>query len=373
MQYVLTEEQNAFREMIHRFLEVHSSSSRIRSASLTELGWDRDVWQQLCAEFEVPATCVPEAYGGHGFGLTELAILAEEMGRALYCGPFFGSTVLASLVISNGATDEMKKLLLPELVKGNKLAALAIAETCDRWRAADVTMVATDDGDHWRLNGEKLFVVDGLGADFLIVIARCAAKGEIGIFKVSSRDQSLSRLEMQGIDRTRRMSRVRFNNTQATKISRAGDVGDLVDDALDQATICLCAEMVGGAERLLESAIEYSKVRFQFGRPIGSFQALKHRAADLFVDIELAKAAARCAATAVDDGDENISELASIAKAAASEAYMSAALETVQFYGGIGFTWENDTHLWFRRAKSSEVFLGTADWHRERFIKQIAA
>jgi len=369
MKFKFSSEQKDFREFVRKFLESNSDTSKVRRAMESESGWDEAVWRQLCAEMEVPATCIPEEYGGHGFGVAELSILSEEMGRALYCGPFFGSVVMATTAIVESATEDAKAELLPKLAQGRSIAALAIAEASGSWRAEDVTAVASETHDSWVLIGEKSFVVDGMSADLLVVVARTG--NGVSMFAVEASADGVTREALETLDPTRRLAKITFANAPARLISGDQPAEGAINRALDSVLVCLANEMVGGAERLLESAVEYSKVRIQFGRQIGSFQSLKHKTADMFTDIELAKSAAYTMASAIDDGDENIPAYASMAKATASEAFMQAAAHTVQIHGGIGFTWENDTHLWFKRAKSNEVFLGRNALHRERMVAEL--
>ncbi|MCG8542933.1 MAG: acyl-CoA dehydrogenase, partial [Alphaproteobacteria bacterium] len=270
-------------------------------------------------------------------------------------------------------TEEQKRRVLPDIAAGKTIATLAFTEENGRWDAGGVAMTATPDGSQYTLDGVKCFVLDGHTANLLVVLARApGSEGTDGLsfFTVPADADGLERRNLETMDPTRKLARLTFSRVEATLLGTAGAAAEPLQETLDIAAICLANEMVGGAERLRESAVEYAKLRVQFGRPIGSFQSLKHKAADMLLNVELAKSAAYYAAAAVDDGDTQVPALASLAKAAAADAYMQTAIHTVQIHGGIGFTWDNDTHLWFKRAKSSEVFLGDAAYHRERLMQQ---
>ena len=373
MKFSFTDEQQEFRSVLRRFFEDKSPSSEVRRLMETEDGCDPEVWRQLSEELGLTAIHIPEDYGGQGFGIGELAIAVEEMGRALLCAPYFASTVLAATAILKAGTEKQKRRLLPDIAAGKTIATLAVTEENGRWDTSGVAMTAAPDGGTYMLDGTKSFVLDGHTADLLVVLARApGSDGANGLsfFTVAGDADGLKRRSLESIDPTRKLARLTFSRVEATLLGEAGAAAEPLQETLDVAAICLANEMVGGAERLRESAVEYANLRVQFGRPIGSFQSLKHKAADMLMDVELAKSAAYYAAAAADEGDDDVSALASLAKAAAADAYMQTAIHTVQIHGGIGFTWENDTHLWFKRAKSSEVFLGGSAYHRERLMRQ---
>ncbi len=372
MKFSFTEEQREFRDILRRFCEDKSPTSEVHRLMETDIGYDPEVWRQLSQELGLTAVHIPEHYGGQGFGIGELAIAVEEMGRALFCAPYFATTVLAATAVLKAATEDQKRAILPAIASGEKIASLAIAEPSGHWSPEAITTTASPTDGGFHLNGEKSFVLDGCIADQLIVAARrpgSAGVDGVSVFLVEGDAGGLERRLLKSLDPTRKLAHMSFANVEATLLGQAGGGGEALRQTLDIAAICLANEMVGGAERLRQSAIEYANMRMQFGRAIASFQALKHKAADILADVELAKSAAYYGAAAADEGDDiDISALASLAKAAAAEAYMQTAVHAVQFHGGIGFTWDNDTHLWFKRAKSSEVFLGTTDTHRERML-----
>lgn len=376
MKFNFSDEQEEFRSGLRRFLDDKSPSSAVRRLMEADDGYDRDVWRSLSRDLGLTAIHTPEAYGGQGFGISELCIVCEEMGRALLCAPFFASTVLATTAILKAGAEDQKRALLPSLVGGETIATLAVAEDTGQWNVGSIATTASRAGEGYRLTGTKSFVLDGRIADQFIVVARepnSTGTEGVSFFTVAHDAPGLAYHPLQTMDMTRKLVRVTFTDVPAEILGAEGAGAQALGETLDIAAICLANEMVGGAARLLESAIEYAKLRYQFGRPIASFQSLKHKAADMLLDVELAKSAAYYAAAAADEGIESLPAIASLAKAAAGDAYMQTAVHTVQIHGGIGFTWDNDTHLWFKRAKSSQVFLGTATDHRERFMQQQVA
>ncbi len=372
MRFSFSPEQDEFRTTLRRAMEARSPPKEVRRLMATEEGFDRAAWKRLNQELGLTAIHVPEAYGGQGFGYAELAIVLEEMGRGLLCAPYFSTAALATTAILNAGTEEQKKALLPGIAAGEVTATLAFSEESGLNDAASVAMTATPSGPTWRLDGSKSFVLDGHTADLLVVLARQpGSQGEEGLslFTVSSDAPGLTRRRLKTMDETRKLAHLTFKSVEARLLGQAGKAGETFARTMRQAWICLANEMVGGAERLREDALAYVKMRMQFGRSIASFQTTKNKAADMLIDVELAKSAAYYAAAALDEGDEELPALASLAKAEASEAYLQTAIHAIQMHGGIGFTWDNDTHLWFKRAKSSEILLGDANWHRERMMR----
>jgi alkylation response protein AidB-like acyl-CoA dehydrogenase len=372
VQFGFTSEQQEFRSVLRRFFEETSPPGVVRRMMETEVGWERETWRELNNQLGLCGVRVPEAYGGQGFGFVEQGIVLEEMGRALLCAPYFASAVLATTAILNAASEAQKTALLPPIVAGEVIATLAFTEPNGRWDAAGTETTATPaDGGAFRLDGVKSFVLDGAAADLIVVTARRPGSiGEDGLslFTVRGDAPGLERRALKVMDPTRRQARLEFRGVEAQLLGEDGGAAGPLAKTLAQAAACLASEMVGGAERLRESALDYANLRVQFGRPIASFQSMKHKQADMLLEVELAKSAAYAAAEAADD-DEDMPALASLAKASASEAYLQTAMHTIQIHGGIGFTWDNDTHLWFKRAKSSEVFLGDPAWHREQMLR----
>jgi alkylation response protein AidB-like acyl-CoA dehydrogenase len=364
MQFSFTSEQEEFRSVLRRFLEDKSPTTAVRRLMETEAGWDRAAWQELNQQLGLTAIHIPEAYGGQGFSFVELGIVLEEMGRALLCAPYFSSTVLAATAIVNAGTEAQKRELLPAIADGSCIAALAFTEPNGRWDASGVDMTATRDGGLFRLDGVKSFVVDGHTADLIVVLARGAAG--LSFFTVRGGAAGLTRRALKVVDPTRKLAMLNFQSVEATLLGEEGGAAAPFAKTMRQAAACLANEMVGGAERLRQSALDYANLRVQFGRTIASFQSMKHKQADMLIDVELAKSAAYAAASAAAEDDPDLPAIASLAKAAASEAYMQTAISTIQIHGGIGFTWDN---LWFKRAKASEVFLGDPAWHREAMMR----
>ena len=364
MQYAFSDEQEQLRDAVRRFLSDCSPPTEVRRLMATEQGYDARVWRQLCQDLALAGVHVPESHGGQGFSVVELAIVMEEMGRALLCAPYFASTVLAATAILNGGSEEDKNELLPTICAGERLATLAIAEPNGRWDLDGIEL----DAVNGRLRGVKSHVVDGCVADLLVVAAR---SGEgLSLYAVDASAEGIVRKPLTALDATRKLARIEFNDVAARLLGRESEAGAALTKTLHVAAIALANEMAGGAQRLLESAVEYAKLRLQFGRPIGSFQAVKHRCAELLLNVELAKSAAYQAARAAAEDNEDTAALASLVKASAADAYVQAAKDCIQIHGGIGFTWDNDTHLWYKRAKSSEAFLGDAAYHRELLMRQ---
>jgi alkylation response protein AidB-like acyl-CoA dehydrogenase len=339
----------------------------------TAEGYDPAVWRQLSENLALPGIHVPEQYGGAGFGMVELCIVTEELGRALLCAPYFSSAVLAANAILSAGTEEQKSALLPEIAKGARLATLAVTEPDGNWDPAGIKVVATPDSDVYRLDGVKSFVVDGHLAELLVVAARApktTGLAGLALFTLDANAGGVEQRLLESMDATRKIARIDFRGAHANLLGNLDDGAEPILRTLDRAAIALANEMVGGAQTLLDSAVNYAKLRVQFGRLIGSFQAIKHKLADMLLDLELAKSAAYYAAQAAAADDPEWPALASLAKAAASETYLHTAAECIQIHGGIGFTWDNDTHLWFKRAKSSEVFLGQPSYHRELLMQR---
>ena len=373
MSFSFTDEQMEFRSVLRRFLADKSPTAEVRRLMETDDGYDCEVWRSLSQDLGLTAIHIPEDYGGQGFGFVELAIAVEEMGRALLCAPYFSSIVLAATAIINGADEAQKRELLPAIAAGDIRAALAFTEENGRWDTSGVTMTATPSGDGYELNGIKSFVLDGHTAERIIVLARqpgTAGDAGLSLFSVTADAAGVERRLLQSTDATRKLARLEFKAVTGTLLGEAGGAAAPLAKTLDQAVVCLANEMVGGAEALREQALDYAQMRMQFGRTIASFQTMKHKSADMLIEVEMAKSAAYYAAAAADDDDGAFPAVASLAKAGASEAYMQTAIHAIQIHGGIGFTWDNDTQLWFKRAKSSQVFLGDANYHRELMIQR---
>ncbi len=368
-------DQAQFREVVQRFLKDKSPPSAVREQMATAQGFDTGVWRQLCGEVGLAGTHLPERYGGFGFGPVELGIVAEEMGRHLYCGPFFASAVMAAYAILNSGDESQKEALLPGIADGTAIATLVLDDLNDVDRVGHA-IKNTGSMSTPVLSGCARMVVDAQVANTLVVAAGAGAGSADGratddtavsLYVVDASHACVSVAGLEVMDPTRKLSSVTLTDAPAELL---GDGAAHLEHLWDQLNTILANEMIGGATQLFETTIDYMKLRVQFGRTIGSFQALKHRCADLLMELELARAAAYDAARALASGTGE-PYAANMAKALAGDAYMAVAKAAIQLRGGIGFTWEEDTHLWFKRAKSSEVFLGTPVWHRERMIQKM--
>ncbi len=373
MQFCFSDEQEEFRRVVRRFLEDKSPPGTVRRLMETAEGCDAAVWAELAGTLGLTGIHIPAAYGGQDFGFVELGIALEEMGRALLCAPYFASCVLAATAILNAATETRRQKFLPGIASGKTIATLAVSEPDGRWDAEGVRLTATASDGGFRLDGVKSFVLDGQTAELIVVVARApGTSGAEGLtfFTVSADAGGIGRRALSCLDPTRKLARLEFSGVRAEPLGELGTGGPALARTLNQASVALASEMVGGAQKVLETSVAYAKTRVQFGREIGSFQAIKHKCADMLLAVELAKSAAYYAAAAADDDDPDLPALSALAKAAASDAYVQAASDSIQIHGGMGFTWENDTHLYFKRAKSSEVFLGDPNYHRELLLQR---
>lgn len=364
MAFSFTPDQENFRDVVHRFCHDKAASTATRGLMDSDQGYDAEVWQLICGELGLAGIHIPEDLGGAGFGAVELGIVMEEFGRSLICAPYFGSIVMTASAIASAGTPSQRQRWLTPLLDGSKVGALAVCEQAGEFYASHLTCTARQTSAGWQLNGDKQFVLNGSQADTFVVAAGTDEGPSLFVLEAST--PGVESVQLDSLDPTRKLASIKLHNADAEQLGQHGKVN--LTHLQDLALVALANEMVGGAQALLDAAVAYTKLRVQFGRTIGSFQAIKHRLADLLLEVEHAKSAAYQAAAAFDS-DEDVSELASLAKAVASEAYLRAALECIQLHGGIGFTWENDTHLWFKRAKSSEVFLGTPAFHRERMLQ----
>ena len=374
MNFAFSEEQDQLRDHVRKFLEAKSPESEVRRLMETTEGYDEAVWSQMATELGLQSLHIPESYGGQGFTWVELGIVLEEMGRSLICTPYFSTVVLATNAILNAGTEEQKAEFLPGIASGETIATLAFTEPNGKWDASGITMEAGGSGNSVTLSGEKMFVVDGHIAGLIVVVARQAGTtGEdgIGFYTVAGDAEGLTRTPLATMDQTRKQARLEFNNVAATPLGNPGSGWAALSKTLDQAAVGICNEMVGGAQYVLEESVQYAKDRVQFGRPIGSFQAIKHKCADMLLEVESAKSAAYYASWCAAEDNDELPVVASLAKAYCSDAYFHSAAENIQIHGGIGFTWEHDAHLYFKRAKSSEILLGDATYHRELLAQRI--
>jgi alkylation response protein AidB-like acyl-CoA dehydrogenase len=364
-----TDEQEQFRDSVRRFLADKSPISEVRRLMETPAGYDPEVWALMAGQLGLVGLTIPEQYGGTGFGPAELTVVLEEMGAALLCAPYFSTVVLAANAIMLAGDDEARKELLPPIANGDVIAALAIAEDDGRWDPESVRLEARRTAGGYALTGHKNYVLDGHVADLIVVVARSG--DGIGVFTVGGGAPGLQRTPLPTLDMTRAQARLEFNETPARLIGDPRLAAAALARTLDLAAIALAAEMVGGAQRCLDMSVSYAKTRHQFDRPIGSFQVIKHKCADMLMDIETARTAAYYAGWAAAANSEELPVVASMAKAHCSEAFFHAAAENIQIHGGIGYTWEHDAHLYFKRAASSELLFGDPAYHREQLVQRI--
>lgn len=356
------------RRSAREFLAKECSPKVVRRLMESEDGYDATLWKKI-ADLGWTALGIPEQYGGVGTFL-DLVVVLEEAGRALLPGPFFSTMGLAVPVLLEAGTEPQKKQVLGAIAQGAARATLAFTEPTGRWDADGVALKATQSGGGWRLDGVKTFVPDAHTADYIAVVARSRGGGEEGLtlFLIDGRPKGMTIKPLETMDMTRRWCEVRFDGVQlaADAVMGAPDKAwPALKRALEWATAALCAEMVGGVQKVLETSTEYAKTRHQFGKPIGIYQAVSHKIADMLVLSESGRSATYYAAWAVEADAPDRSLAASMAKAYVSDAYRKVAGDGIQVHGGIGFTWEHDMHLYFKRAKSSEVTLGDATYHRE--------
>jgi alkylation response protein AidB-like acyl-CoA dehydrogenase len=377
LNFAFTEEQEELRSTARGFLGDRSASEDVRRAMESELGYDPSLWKQMGAELGWTAVTIPEAYGGLGLGYIELVALLEVMGESLVCAPFFSSICLGANAILVAGSDEQKQDLLPGIAEGQTRATLACGEAGGRWNGSGIGATARRDGGDFVLRGVVRFVLDGHCADLLVVAARAeGSSGEEGIslFALPADAAGLERRALPTMDLTRRLAEVELRDVRAPASALLGEEGagwGPLARTLDLAAVALAAEQVGGAQRCLDMSVDYAKERVQFGRPIGSFQAIKHKCADMMVRVESARSGAYYAGCVATERSDELPVVASLAKATCSDAFFHCAAQAMQIHGGVGFTWEYDVHLYFKRARAMESFLGEPAWHRERVARAI--
>jgi alkylation response protein AidB-like acyl-CoA dehydrogenase len=362
MQFGLTETQQTLKNTVRKFLAAECPLAEVRKQMETETAFDAALWRKI-AEQGWTGIIFPEEYGGFGMGMVEMAATLEEMGRALLPGPFSSTVLLSGSLLEAAGNDSQKQKYLGAICRGDANATVALLEDSAWWSPDAVQMKAAG----LTLNGRKLFVPDAAVADFIIVVARM--DGDLALFVVPSNARGLRITNLPAMDATRRLYEVTFDSVPAELLAQGSQARAALDRALDIATVGLVAEMTGGMQRLLEITVEYAKTRKQFGRAIGEFQAVQHQCADMLVYTESSRSAAYYAAYAIQEGIPEARLAVSVAKAYASDAYREVGNRAIQVHGGMGFTWENDAHLFYRRAKASELAYGDAAFHRERIAK----
>jgi alkylation response protein AidB-like acyl-CoA dehydrogenase len=374
MEFGFTQEQEMIRRQAEEFLKKECPISLVRELMASEHCFDATFWQKIAAMGWL-GLIIPEKYGGAGLSFVEMAIVLEEMGRVLAPSAYFSTAVLAALTLLRAASEQQKSMWLKPLARGDLKATLAVNECGRRYDSPSVSVTAEPAGQDYLLNGIRLFVPDAHMSDLIICAANEGdARQGITLFAVDRSSKGLSVSPLQTMDMTRRSYEVTFENVvvpASRMLGDAGGAGPVIQKVLDAATVGLCAEMVGGSQKVLDMCVEYSKSRIQFGRPIGSFQSIQHKCADMLLATESARSAVYAAAWAASADPERVGLAASIAKAYTSDAYSAIAGEGIQIHGGMGFTWEHDAHLYFKRAKADEVRFGDASYHRERIASLI--
>jgi len=367
---VVSEEYAELRATVRRFLEDLSPEAEVRRAIDTDPGYDTKLWTQMASQLGLHGLGLPEAYGGAGYGAEETTIVFEELGRALVPSPFFPSVGLAASLLLAIGDEEANRRYLPLIASGELVATVAVAEQSGSWQPRDLSgVVASHDDGRWRLYGEKTVVLSADSAGLMLVVV--TAGTATSVYAVDPAAGGVTVVRLSALDLTRRQSKVRFDGAQATLVGGAGAAGPAVASMLDSGSVALAAEQAGAAGRLMRMCVDYAKLRHQFGRPIGAFQAIKHKLADMAFDVERMDSVVRHAATAVASDSPDLPAIASVAKVFCSEAFFRVAAETIQVHGGIGFTWEHPAHLYFRRAKSSEYLLGSPAQHREVLLRKL--
>jgi alkylation response protein AidB-like acyl-CoA dehydrogenase len=377
MEFGFTEEQEMIRQQAAEFLKDECPISFVRELMESEHTYSEDLWRKM-SEMDWTGLIFPEKYGGVGLSFVDLTVVLEEMGRALVAGTYFSTVVLAGLTLLEAASEEQKERWLAPLAKGELKATLALTEPNGRWDAAGITIKAERSEEGFVITGTKLFIPDAEVADLIICAARTSnsRRPERGVtlLALDRKTAGLSITPLTTMDETRRLYEIAFEQVRVPAhhvIGKVDRAWPLIARVLDKATIGLCAEMVGGAQRVLDMCVEYSKSRIQFGRPIGSFQAIQHRCADMLLLTESARSAVYAAAWAASEDREDLALFASMAKAYTGDAFRFVTGEGIQLHGGMGFTWEHDAHLYLKRAKAAEVTFGDASYHRERVAQLI--
>lgn len=354
-------EREELRSVARKFMSTYADEARVREQMAAGQGYDTDVWKLMAEQIGVQSLMIPEEYGGAGFEFGDLAVVLEEAGRALLCAPLLSTAVLATTALLTAGDDAAASTHLPGIADGSTVATVAIAEN-NGWGADGIELRAESVADRWLLTGVKPFVLDGADADLIIVAAR--ADTGVTLFLVDKSADGLTATGLPTLDLTRRLARLEFASTEATPLGTVGDGWAIAEQVLRTGAVALAREQVGGSAAVLETTVDYVKTREQFGRQIGSFQAVKHKLADMLVELESARSASYFATEAIDTGSDDAAVVASIAKSYCSDAFYNIAAESIQLHGGIGFTWEHSAHLYFKRARTSQTLFGSPSYHR---------
>ena len=359
-EFTFTDEQAQLRSAVRKFCAENFDEQTVRGLMESDPPFDAKVWSRLGSELGVLGLSVPESEGGAGGSLVDQAVAVEELGASLSCGPVFGTVFLAIPALVAASAGAVRDELLAELVEGRRTAAFAVADRAGAFDPSAVTVTASGD----RLSGTVERVVDAGAADDLLVAA--GGPDGVGLYAVDATGPGVERTPLVTIDLTRPQATVRFSDAPARLVAGPDEAERVISHALQVGSALLAAEQVGAAQHLLDLSVDYAKSRLQFGRQIGSFQAVKHRLADMLVDLEHARSTAYHAVWALTDGSDDPALAASMAQATCSAAFSRIAKDTIQVHGGIGFTWEHQAHLYFKRATADAALLGTAEQHRAR-------
>ena len=369
MNFGFTEDQEALREATRKFLDNECPTTFVRKMMVDDTAHSTELWKKI-AQLGWLGIMVPEDCGGAGGSFLDLVVILEETGKSLLPGPFFATALLGTTAILAGGSDAQKSALLPKIAEGTHIVTLALAEKSGRYDAAGVILAAKAKGNDFTLSGEKMFVPDAHVADQIIVAARTGGSGEDGItlFLVDAKAPGVTITQLKTVDMTRRQCHVALQDVAVARTQVLGEVGkgwSVLRRVLDQAMAGLAAEMVGTGQKALDLAVSYAKERVQFGKPIGSFQAVKHKCVDMMVQVENARSLTYYAAWTVDENTAEARQAVPMAKAYCSDMCKTVTSEAIQVHGGIGFTWEHDMHLFYRRGLASEAAFGSAPTHRE--------
>lgn len=359
------------RSMLRGYLAERLSEENLREAIGRDPGYDVSVWRDLADQLGLVSLPIPTEFGGDGYSFVEMRVVLEEMGRVLLPGPYLSTVVLGVSALLVSADADIQSRYLPEIAAGTTTATFAVAEDSGKWDAESLDTAARSTDGGWVLRGRKPFVLDGMTADLVLVVA--STESGPTLFAVEGDAPGLRRTEMTTLDLTRRLAQLDFDDVPAIVVGRLGEGRRVVDYVTDRFMVALAAEQLGAAKACLEASSAYARERVQFGRPIGSFQAIKHKCADMFVKVRLAEAAVSEAADALagvpDAPDPAVAS--ALAHVVCSESLMFVSAENIQVHGGIGFTWEHPAHLFFRRAKSSQLLLGGPAFYYDQLLMRM--
>ena len=369
MDFGFSEEQEMLRDAAKRFLADNCPTTFVRKMMADDTAHDKAFWKKL-VELGWPGLLIPENYGGQGGTFLDMTVVVEEAGKALLPGPFFTAALVGAPLLIEGGSEAQKKELLPKMAAGDCIATLALAEAAGRFDAEGIQLKASRSGSDYTISGEKFFVPDAHVANLIAVAVRTGASGENGItlLLVPADAKGVTVTQLKTVDMTRRLCHVKLDNVKvpaASVLGKEGEGWSVLRRVLDIATAALSAEVVGTAQKALDMSVEYAKTRVQFGKPIGSFQAVKHKCGDMMVAVENARSLTYYACWTVDERNAEAATAVPMAKAYASDMGKYVTSEAIQVHGGIGFTWEHDMHLFHRRALAGEANLGNAPVHRE--------